>query len=804
MLKNYFKIAFRNFIRHKVSSFITVFGLATGMACTLILLIYVQYEWSYDGFQKNKDNLYRVNKVAYENGELTYKSAYTFSAQGQVMKNEIPEVEDFVRLYSSEGVLQYFKPDNSVISLREKNIYYADNSFFNLFSYRLLKGDKKSALSKPNSIVISETTANKFFGSENPIGKILKYHGKDLIITGISEDVPRNTHLPFTELLSFSTLKTADRNNWSNHAFYTYILLKDNADPKVVEPKLSKAFDKYMYKYLDRNYVTNIWNLQRVDHIYLYSTDFTSISMEYGNYKTVLYLFITALLVLIIGWINFVNHSASSMPERAKEIGIRKTVGASQKQIVKQFVTESIIINFVAVGISLAIAESLINWLSGFLGINISLFQSSDIWFWGAWTLLLSTGILFTSIFPSLWLSSIPATSAINKKLHKSAGSNYLQKILITSQFAISIALIIITFIMHEQISFTQNKDLGMSIDTVMVIHAPYFSNQQTADRNFQLFETTLTSYPGIYRASTSMSIPGNRFGNGNFGKIYMDGSTVQNNYFRIGKVDSNFISVYNLKLLAGHNFYNAFDNRNTVIINKEAMKVLKFQNAEDAIDKFIKWNGRLIKVIGVVDDFHQESFHKIIEPIVLYEQGFDQYVDYISIKFNRYNPDKHLPIIKKTFNAAFPGQSFDYFFLNDFFNKQYKTDINTGKLISGFASLAILIAVLGLFNLISFSVAKRTKEIGIRKVIGASTISILFLLTKDFIRLILIANLIAFPVAYYFMNKWLQDFAYRINMNWWVFILAGCVALAIALITVSFQAIKAAMANPVRSLRYE
>jgi len=263
--------------------------------------------------------------------------------------------------------------------------------------------------------------------------------------------------------------------------------------------------------------------------------------------------------------------------------------------------------------------------------------------------------------------------------------------------------------------------------------------------------------------------------------------------------------SMANTKQVKAANvFNNAFDNRNTVIINKEAMKVLKFQNAEDAIDKFIKWNGRLIKVIGVVDDFHQESFHKIIEPIVLYEQGFDQYVDYISIKFNRYNPDKHLPIIKKTFNAAFPGQSFDYFFLNDFFNKQYKTDINSGKLISGFASLAILIAVLGLFNLISFSVAKRTKEIGIRKVIGASTISILFLLTKDFIRLILIANLIAFPVAYYFMNKWLQDFAYRINMNWWVFILAGCVALAIALITVSFQAIKAAMANPVRSLRYE
>ncbi len=801
MLKNYLKIAFRNFFHHKIHTSINLFGLTMGMVCTLLILLYVNYEMSYDDFQTNKKNLYRVNKVAYENGELTYKSAFTFSGQGSVMKDEIPEVEDFVRLYSSEGVLQYFKPGSNVISSRENHIYYADNSFFNLFSYILLKGDKKSALSKPNSIVISESTANKFFGSENPLGKVLKYHGKDLIVTGICEDVPQNTHLQFTELLSFSTLAPDDQNNWTNHAYYTYVLLKDNADPKVVEPKLSKAFDKYMYKYYDRNYVTNIWNLQRVDRIYLYSTDFTSISIEYGNYKTVLYLLITALLVLNIGWINFINHSAAGMPQRAKEIGIRKTIGASKKQLLKQFVTESLLINFIAFIISLAIVESSLNWLNGILGINISLFQAPNNWFWGAWILLLFTGILLTSIFPALWLSSIPTTSAINKKLNNAAGGNYLQKVLITFQFSISIALIIVTLIMHEQISFSQNKDLGMNIDNIMVLHAPGFGNQLAAH---QLFERTLTSYPGIYKASASMSIPGTRFGNGNFGEIYKDGFDVQNNYFRIGKVDSNFISVFNLKLLAGHNFSHKSENQNAIIINKEAMKVLKFQNAADAIDKYIKWNGRLIKVVGVVDDFHQESFHKAIEPIVLYEQGFDQYVDYISIKFNRYEPDKYLPIIEKTFKAVFPGQPFDYFFLDEFFNKQYKNDISTDKLISGFALLAILIAVLGLFNLISLSVAKRTKEIGVRKVIGASIINIVALLIKDFIKWVLIANIIAWPVAYYFMNNWLQNFAYRINISWWMFALSGGIALVIALSTVSFQAIKAATANPVNSLRYE
>ena len=673
-----------------------------------------------------------------------------------------------------------------------------------MFSYQLLKGDEKSALSKPNSIVISESTAHKFFGSENPIGKVLKYHGKDLIITGICEDVPPNTHLQFTELLSFSTLNADDQNNWTNQYYYTYILLKENTDPKIVEPKLSKAFDKYMYNYYDRQYVTNIWNLQRVDHIYLYSTDFTSISMECGNYKTVLYLFITALLILIIGWINVINHSAARMPERAKEIGIRKTIGASKKQLIKQFITESILINFVAFIFSLAIVESSLNWLNGFLGINLSLFQSFNNWFWGIWILLLLAGILLTSVFPSSWLSSMPAISVINKKLNRSASGNNLQKALITFQFSISIALIIITLIMHEQISFAQNKELGMDINNVMVIYAPRLSDQQRADRSYQLFERTLTSYPGIYKASASMSIPGMRFGNGNFGKIYKEGSDVQNNYFRIGKVDSNFISVFNLKLLAGHNFIYKSENRNAVIINKEAMKVLKFQNAADAAGKLIRWNGRLIKVIGVVDDFHQESFHKAIEPIVLYEQGFDQYIDYISIKFDRYEPDQQLPIIKKTFKAVFPGQPLDYFFLDNFFNKQYKADINTDKLISSFASLAILIAVLGLFNLISFSVERRTKEIGVRKVIGATTFNIVSLLTKDFIKWVLIANIFAFPVAYYFMNKWLNNFAYRIEINWWVFILSGGIALLIAITTVTLQAIKAATANPVESLRYE
>jgi putative ABC transport system permease protein len=803
VLKNYLKTTIRNFTHHKVHTLINVFGLTIGMTCTLLIMLYVNYEMSYDEFQANRKNLFRVNKIAYEHGELNYKSAYTFAGQGQVMKNEIPEVVDFVRLLHSGGVISFDKPGNDPVSFREKDIYYADENFFNLFSYRLIEGEKKSVLSKPNSMVFSVSEAKKFFGSENPIGKVVKYEGSDFIVTGIYEDIPRNSHLVFNVLISFNTLKLRDQDSWTNHAYYTYILLKNNADPLVVEPKLSNAFDKYMYKYFDREFVTNHWNLQRVDRIYLYSTDFTSISMEYGNYKTVLYLFIIAFLVLIIAWVNFINHSAASLPDRSKEIGIRKTVGASKRQLIKQIVTESIMINLVAIVISLAITEISINSLNSFFGINISLFETQDNLFWIAWVLLLLIGILLTSIYPALWISSISSMSVINRRLIASTGGNFLRKFLITFQFSISIALIIITLVMYSQISFTMKKDLGMNINNIQVVRAPGFANRQMADLTYERFKRTLNALAGI-QSSMSSSVPGERFGSGNMGKIYKEGANVKDNYFRVGRVDSNFIGLYNIKLLVGHNFINESENQNAVIINQEAMKVLNFPKAEDAVNQFLRWNGRLIKIIGVVGDFHQESFHKTIEPIVLHDKTFDLYIDYLSIKFDGKESGDQLPFIEKTFKAIFPGQPFDYFFLDEYFNKQYQKDVQTGKLISIFAFLAVLIAVLGLFNLISYATVKRTKEIGVRKVIGATTFDIVSLLTKDFVIWILPANIIACPIAYYFMNKWLEDFAYRIDIGWWVFALSGGIALLIALLTVSFQAIKAATANPVESLKYE
>jgi len=759
---------------------------------------------SYDEFHANRKNLYRVNKIAYENGELNYKSAYSFAGQGQVMKNEIPEVVDYVRLLHSGGVIRFDDHENNRVSFREKDIYYADANFFNLFSYRLIQGDKKLVLSKPNSIIFCKSLAEKFFGSEDPNGKIVQYHGSDFTVTGVFEDAPPNTHLKFTALISFNTLKINDRDSWTNHAYYTYILLKDNTNSMVVEPKLSKVFDKYMYRYYDRKFVTNYWNLQRVNRIYLYSTDFTSISMEYGNYKTVLYLFIIAFLVLIIAWINFINHSTSRLPDRAKEIGIRKVIGASQKQLVKQLVSESVIINLVAIVVSLLFAACLLNRLNSFLGINISFFQTQGILFWGSWLLILFIGALLTSIYPVFWIFSISTNPVMNIKKITSTGGNLIRKLLIMFQFSISIALIIITLIMFNQISFTLKNNLGMNISNIIIVRAPGFSNYEAANQTFERFKQTLKVFPGIQSVSMSSSVPGQRFGSGNFGKIYKEGLSEKDNYFRVGRVDSNFIGLFNIKLLAGHNFISESENQNAVIINQEAMKALSFLKPEDAVNKFIRWNGRLIKIIGVVGNFHQESFHKTIEPMVLYDKAFDPYIDYLSVKLDGKDTDDQIRIVEKTFKALFSGQPFDYFFLDDFFNKQYQKDVQTGKLISVFASLAILIAVLGLFNLISYSAVKRTKEIGVRKVVGATVFNIVMLLTSDFIKWVLAANFIAWPIAYYFINKWLQNFVCKIEISWWIFAISGGITLVIAMLTISYQAIKAATANPIEALRYE
>jgi putative ABC transport system permease protein len=804
MLLNDLKVAFRNFMRHKTHTLITLFGLSTGMACTLLILLYVNYEMSYDGFQLNKENLYRVNKVTYENGELNYKSAYTFSGQGPVMKSEIPEVRDYVRLLHSEGILQYVKSGDDVVSFREKDVYYADPSFFNLFSYRLIEGNAQSALSSPNSILLSESTAKRLLGSEDAIGKTVRFNDRDCAVTGVFEDIPRNSHLTFDALVSFSTLKISDAESWQNHAFYTYVLLKDKTNPKEVEPKLAAAFARFIDKY-HHGSIANNWELQRVDKIYLYSTDFTSISMEYGNYKTVFYLLTIALLVLIIAWVNFINLSTARLPDRAKEIGIRRTVGASREQLARQFVTESILMNLGALAICLAIVESSFQSLNRFLGIDISFYQSLDGRLWGEWLLLLLIGICLTSLYPALWLTSIPTTSAITRNLGSPGGGNSLRKALITFQFAVSVALIIVTCVMYQQISFATHKDLGMNIDHVLVIRAPNLGDRQTADLALERLKQAMVSNPAIREASISLSVPGERFGFGNYGDIHKEGSSTEGMaYFRIGRVDTDFVRLFGLRLLAGYNFNGRSDDRNAVILNEEASKTLHFAGPGDAVGKFLRWNGRLIRIIGVVNNFHQESFHKSIEPIVLYTSAFDQGIKYFSIKLEGGSHDGALPFVEKAYRATFPGQPFDYFFLDDFFDKQYQSDVQVGKLIFSFAFLAILIAALGLYSLVSYVAAKRTKEIGIRKVVGASVSDIVTLLMKDFIKWVLIADLIAWPVAYYFMSKWLQDFAYRIELDWRVFILAGAIALLIALATLSYHAIKAATANPVEALRYE
>jgi putative ABC transport system permease protein len=804
MLNNYLKSAFKNLLRNKLNTAINLIGLSIGMACTILILLYVQYELSYDSFHKNRNNLYRINKISYENGEMNYKSAFTFSGQGPVIKSEIPEVEDYVRLLHTTGPIQYNNQKDELISFRENDIYYADSSFFSLFSYNLLKGDSHSVLQKPNSIVLSESSVKKYFGDDDPLGKIVKYGKEDFTVTGIFEDIPHNSHLTFGALISFNSLKISNSGDWTNHSYYTYLLLKEKTDPSYIESKISKVQERFINEYHGKK-VSNFWNLQRVDKIFLFSTDFTSISMEYGNYKMVLYLFIIALLILIIALVNYINYTTAQLPYRTKEIGIKKAVGAEKTHLILQFVTESFLINFIAFLVCIMVIEGTIGVFQRFLEINISLFKTTLNWFYPGLIFLLLMGISLTCLYPALWLSAVPAVTAIRRNSVHSKTGGLLRKVLITFQFSISVVLIIITFIMYKQISYTQNKDLGLNMDNILIVRAPNLSEKETDNNILWRFKQIISANSMIRNVSLSLSIPGERFGFGNRGSINrIESNTNENNYFRLGRVDNNFIDIYKINLLAGKNFSYESNDQDAMMINKEAMLTLGYSNPEEAINKYLKWNNRLFRITGVVDNFHQQSLHRNIEPIILYNSGFEQHFNYISLKLSDENIDGSLSYIEKTYKSVFPGQPFDYFFLDDFFNKQYRSDFKTGEIITAFALIALIIAALGLFSLSSYTALKRTKEIGIRKVMGASTLNILIMLINDYVKWIFIANLVAFPIAWYFMNNWLQGFVYRIEMNLWIFFLSGFIVFSISLLIISWHTWITAAANPIKSLKYE
>ena len=819
MFKSYLKTTLRSLWKHKTFSAINIAGLSIGMAACLLILQYVNFELSYDQFNKNVGDLYRVYNDRYQNGKLIQHGTITYSAIGKAMQNDYPEVTDHARVEPFGD--QIITCDNKKFG--DQPVIAVDNSFLSMFSYHLIAGDEKTALKEPYTAILTQTAAKRYFGvkGNNPasvLGETIVM-GNDPLpykVTGICKDVPENSHLQFDLLCSYVSMlagkypfREADY-NFQQSDFWHYIRLKPGTDYKALEAKLPAFSDKYFQGNKVSGSVEKFY-LQPLAKAHLYS-DFEYEIGKTGSATVVWGLLIIALFIIVIAWVNYINLSTARSAERAKEVGVRKVIGAAKSQLVRQFLTESLLINIMALIMAIALMLAFQPLFNSLVGHKLSftyLLQKSLGGYSvtvGLGTLMLA-GIFISGFYPAFVLSSFRPIQVLKGKFSTSKKGVILRKGLVVGQFAITIALIIGSFVVYRQIRFMNRQELGMNIDRILVVKPPVLTNfDSTFITRENSFMQQLKQIPGVQGAATSWSPVGGETGRQfNIRRADQDASihyTMRQNGISYG-----FLDVYKIKLLAGRDYtytdFNPdFGKLHNIIVNESATKLLGFSSPQESIGKTIMRGDKKWEIVGVINNYHQKSLRYPIEPTLLLP-AYGTNASF-SIKVNTSDLPFTIAAIKKTYDDLLPGNFFDYYFLDAKYNEQYANDQLFGKAFSIFAGFAIFIACLGLLGLSLFATAQRTKEIGVRKVLGASIGSIVFLLSGDFIKLVTMAFILASPLAYFVMHLWLRDFAYRINIEWWVFAVAGLLAVAIALVTIGYQAIRAAAANPVKSLRSE
>lgn len=820
MFSTYLKSAWRNLLKRKFFSFISVAGLAIGLCACILIIQYTNAELGVDRFHTNLDNLYRVVNDRYQQGSLVQHSPMTYSGIGKAMKDDIPEVEAYCRVtpYRVE-VISW--SDKKMADLRAIDV---DASFLSMFTYQLLAGDPHTALLEPNSVIITEKMARDQMGVNDPqslIGQTLVFETDSLPykITGICKDLPGKTQLHFDLLISYLSLYSRNGNNrftaadydFTQASFWQYIQLKDGIDSKTVEKKFASLHTKYFPTAAAAG-IREVFYLQPLKKAYLYS-DFEYEIGKTGNYRIVWSLLVIALFILMLAWINYINLSTARSMERAKEVGIRKASGSSRLQLIKQFMTEAMVVNVIAILVAVlltGILQSRFNQLiNSELSIGI-LFsnQTGDTGITLLFVLFSLAGIFLSGFYPAFVLSAYNPLKVLKGKFTRSVSGILLRKSLVTSQFAISILFIIGSFVVYKQLRFMTGQSLGYNMEQMMILRKPVLSTLGEAFKtSADGFINTVQQLTHVKGAAVSGRIPGDELGkinNVNRTDIAMNNQGTMTNM----GVDAHFIDLYEMKLLAGRNFsaldYNSdLAKVHTLILNETALRQLDFQSPQEAIGKTLTAFNRIWDIIGVVADFHQKSLKSGIEPVLLLPTLQGRYSQF-SVKIDPLQLPVTLEAIQKAYSSYFPGNVFDYYFLDEKFNRQYSSDYLFGKVFGLFAAMAILIACLGLSGLSLLTSSQRTKEIGIRKVLGASVTGIVLLLSKDFIKLVLLAIVIASPLAWYMMQLWLKDFAYRINISWWIFALAGIVSLIMALLVIGFQTVRSAIANPTNSLRTE
>jgi putative ABC transport system permease protein len=808
MLKNYFKVIWRNIRRHKLYSFINIAGLVLGITACLLISFYVKDELSHDLHYKDADRIYRiVMNIKSEN--INLNTARTSNPLSPVLKESFPQVENSVRLRF--GVEELVHTEDLVQSaynrkFYEKRVCYAGPEIFDVFSINLIEGNPETALDNSSKVVITERMAQKYFPGADPLGKVLMIKNKKTEVTGVIKNVPGNSHLKYDFIASFDIKSIPDYDDWAHTWFYTYVKLKKNVDIDEFAEQIKHIADKYYADKLKFYGVNFTYSLQPVRDIHLHSKLSQEIE-EPGSSSDIIIFSIIAMLILLIACLNFINLSTISYSNRIKEIGIRKVVGASRAQLIKQFIGESIFYCCCALIITPIAMEAALPWFNEISGKAFTLGGMISIY-----TVLSILGIiLFIGItagsFPAFILSSFKPAAILSAKQKFNSGKSLLRKILVVTQFTISIVLIAGTVLLFQQVWFLKNQKLGFDKDQIVVLPM----REAVSTGSYKFLKDEFVKNPSVISASITWSIPGRaNIGNGDFTSV--DNPQFKDKLMKYMFVDSDFQNTYGILLAGGRSFQKKFStDENAYMVNETAMKAFGWSIPDEAVGKNIlgKFHGGGTgQIIGVYKNFHFESLKNLIEPLVIKsipeKEDFYETNSFLNLKLNSKNIAETMSFIQNKWKELFPQAPYDYFFLNEDFNLQYSYDEKICRIILSFSILAIFIACLGLYGLILFSAEQKTKEIGIRKVLGASVRSVILLLAKEFIVLVISANIIAWPIAWFVMNQWLQNFAYRIDLTLWPFLLAGLLALVIALFTVSWQVIHVATANPVESLRYE
>lgn len=804
MIINYIKLAFRNLRKRPSFSFINIFGLALGICACLVILNYIDFETSYDNFNVNAQNIFRIKRTFVQNGEPGLPNTKTTYALGPTLLRDIPEIKRYVRLHNEGGIITRHSSNGQVSSFNESGILIADSTFFEVFTFTPIAGNLTHALDDPNSIVLTETSWLRYFGYEDAIGKTLQLSGERVkglyTVSVVIKDVPQNSHLAFDMMIPMHNLLTNQQykrdGGWAWNNFNTYVELHDGNNVWAAQQKLPDFAKRWMDPQWANVNGHQDLQLQPLRNIHLepgLAHDVPTVSPS-----TIYFFGLIAAFILVIAWINYVNLSTARAMERSREVGIKKTIGAMRFELVTQFLFESVLVNLVAIVLAMIFALALLPVLGDVIGKELT-FNFSDVRLWLTLFVLFAIGTLASGIYPAFVLSSFKISKAIQRASDRGFS---LRKVLVVFQFASSIVLIAGTFLVYRQIKFMQSQATGLQLDQMLIIEAPGIMNWDDAAKAVIAFKDEARKIPGVDRIASSGSVPSQMW---NWGAdIRKSGAQAADNKLgRVVYVDPDFIPTYDIKIVAGKNFNPLMkSDMRSVIINEAAVKTFSLGTNEEALEQQLLFDGDTLNVLGVAKNFNWNSLKDDFSAFVFYP--LEAAPGQISVSLHGGSIQGSIEALEDLYREMMPGEPFEYKFLDDTFNQQYKADRQFGSIFGMFAGLAIAICCLGLWGLAAFTVSQKLKEIGIRKILGAPVSDIVGLLTWQFVILIIVSAVVAIPLAWYGMDSWLGGFAFRIGIGWDLFVIPILVLTIIALMTIGLQVRRGVVTNPVDVLKSE